>query len=77
MVAAIGAFLPFLPLLEDAMIRQLGDDDFAKREAATPFLEKVLQDTEAVKNYWALVRVKVLVHGSRLPSGSWVDSPAA
>jgi hypothetical protein len=31
----VAAFLPFLPLIEDAMIRQLGDDGFAKREAAT------------------------------------------
>ena len=35
---AVCAFLPFLPLIDDAMIRQLGDDDFRKREAATRFL---------------------------------------
>jgi hypothetical protein len=52
------AFLPFLPLIEDAMIRQLGDDDFVKREAATRMLEKMLQDTDGLSNYWMLVRVQ-------------------
>ncbi len=54
----VAAFLPFLPLIEDAMIRQLGDDDFAKREAATRFLAKVLQDTDGCRNYSLLLAVK-------------------
>jgi hypothetical protein len=54
----VAAMLPFLPLIEDAMIRQLGNDDFAKREAATRLLERILQDTDGVRNYWALLRVK-------------------
>jgi hypothetical protein len=53
----VAAFLPFLPLIEDAMIRQLGNDDFAKREAATRFLVKVLRDTDGLRNYSALVKV--------------------
>lgn len=52
------AFVPFLPLIVDAMIRQLGDDDFQKREAATWFLNKVLQDTDGVRNYSVLIKVK-------------------
>jgi hypothetical protein len=35
------AILPFLPLIVDAHIRQLGGEDFTKRETATQFLEKV------------------------------------
>jgi hypothetical protein len=53
----VAAFLPFLPLIEDAMIRQLGDDDFARREAATRVLERMLRDTDGIRNYWALERV--------------------
>jgi hypothetical protein len=55
----VAAVLPFLPLIEEAMIRQLGDDDFAKREAATRFLENVLRDTDGIRNYGALVKVKM------------------
>lgn len=44
------AFLPFLPLIEDTMISQLGDDDFAKREAATRFLNKVLRNTDGLRS---------------------------
>ena len=50
--------LSFLPLIVDAHIRQLGDDDFARREAATRFLSKVLQDTDGFRNYEALVMVR-------------------
>lgn len=52
------AFVSFLPLITDAMVRQLGDDDFAKREAATRFLAKVLQDTDGCRNYSVLLAVK-------------------
>jgi hypothetical protein len=52
------AFLPFLPLMVDAQIRQLGDDDFAKREAATLFLEKLLADTDGYRNHSSLLKVK-------------------
>jgi hypothetical protein len=52
------AILPFLPLIVDAHIRQLGDDDFAKREAATQFLGKVLRDTDGYRNYTAMLAVK-------------------
>ena len=51
------AFLPFLPLIDDAMIRQLGDDDFARREAATRFLDnlhpalQILDQTTMSKRY--------------------------
>jgi hypothetical protein len=44
------AFLPFLPLIVDAHIRQLGDNDFAKREAATAFLHKVLRCRDGLRN---------------------------
>jgi hypothetical protein len=53
------AILPFLPLIVDAHIRQLGDDDFAKREASTRFLKKLLQETDGIRNYEeVLVMVK-------------------
>lgn len=52
------AFVSFLSLITDDMIRQLGDDDFAKREAATRFLAKVLQDTDGCRNYSVLQAVK-------------------
>jgi hypothetical protein len=52
------AFLPFLPLIEDAMIRQLGDDDFAKREAATRNINRALRDTDGCRNYSLLLKVK-------------------
>ena len=54
----VGAFLPFLPLIVDAHIRQLGDADFAKRAAATRFLSKVLQDTDGWKNQEAMAKIK-------------------
>jgi hypothetical protein len=50
--------LPFLPLIVDAHIRQLGDDDFARREEATRFLSKVLHDTDGFRNYDSLVMVR-------------------
>jgi hypothetical protein len=53
----VAAVLPFLPLIEDAMIRQLGDDDFAKREAATRFLERMLKATNGIRNYWMLAKI--------------------
>src|SRR6516164_5886708 len=53
----VAAVLPFLPLIEDAMIRQLGDNDFAKREAATRVLERMLKDTDGLRNYWILAKV--------------------
>jgi hypothetical protein len=53
----VAAVLPFLPLIEDAMIRQLGGDDFAKREAATRFLESMLKDTNGIRNYWILAKI--------------------
>jgi hypothetical protein len=52
------AFLPFLPLIVDAQIRQLGDDDFSKRESATRFLSRVLADTDGFWNYSILLAVK-------------------
>jgi hypothetical protein len=57
-VFTVAAFLPFLPLIEDAMIRQLGDDDFSKRETATRFLERMLRDTDGLRNYDVLLAVK-------------------
>jgi hypothetical protein len=54
----VAAFLPFLPLIVDAHIQQMGDDDFWKREAATRFLERMLQDTDGLSNYWMLVKVQ-------------------
>jgi hypothetical protein len=52
------AFLPFLPLIVDAQIQRLGDDDFAKREAATRFLGRFLQDTDGMSNQWAFITIR-------------------
>jgi|SRR5579884_905553 len=52
------AMLPFLSIIVDTRIRQLGDDYFGKREAATRFLSKVLQDTDGCRNYSILLKVK-------------------
>jgi hypothetical protein len=54
----VAAVLPFLPLIEDAMIRQLGHDDFAKRETATRFLERMLRDTDGISNYYLFLSIK-------------------
>jgi hypothetical protein len=54
----VAAVLPFLPLIEDAMIRQLGDDTYWKREAATRFLSRMLRDTDGIRSYWILLKVK-------------------
>ena len=56
------AILPFLPLIVDAHIRQLGDDDFTKRNAAALFLEKVLRDTDGFRNHDAVVKLKRAMH---------------
>jgi hypothetical protein len=48
------AFLPFLPLIVDAQISQLGDDDFAKREAATRMIQMIVQDTDGFRYRWIL-----------------------
>jgi hypothetical protein len=54
----VAAFLPFLSLIVDTHIQQMGDDDFQKREASTRFLERMLQDTDGLSNYWVLVKVE-------------------
>jgi hypothetical protein len=55
------AILPFLPLIVDAHINQLGDDDFTKREASTLFLAKLLGDTDGIRNYELYLLVKRVV----------------
>jgi hypothetical protein len=54
----VAAVLPFLPLIEDAMIRQLGDDDFAKREAATRFLGSILRRSGETRNYRLFLKLQ-------------------
>jgi hypothetical protein len=51
------AFLPFLPLIVDAQIRQLGHDNSAKREAAMQFLEKVMRTSRGRESYSVLKKV--------------------
>jgi hypothetical protein len=46
----IPAVLTLLPLIEDAMIRQWGDDDFARREAVTQSIKKVSQDADGIRH---------------------------
>jgi hypothetical protein len=52
------AFLPFLPLIVDAHIRQLEDDDFARRTASAAFLDGILRDTDGYRNYGEFLQVK-------------------
>src|SRR5262245_24944225 len=52
------AILLFAVPFEEMLILQLGDDDFQKREVATSYLSKVLQDTDGCRNYSLLLAVK-------------------
>src|SRR5271165_2652475 len=51
------AILPFLPLIEDAMICQLGDPNPAKHEAAMRFLDKMLRDSNGLRDYGAFRKI--------------------
>jgi hypothetical protein len=54
----VAAFLPFLPLIEEAAIRQLKCHDRTSREAAMQTLTVMLRDTDGIRQYWVLDRVK-------------------
>src|SRR5215469_17729673 len=43
---------------ENVLVHYLGDDDFAKREAATSLLQDALRDTDGCRNYSLLLAVK-------------------
>jgi hypothetical protein len=47
-----------LSVVISTAVDRLGDDNFARREAATRFLSKVLQDTDGIRNYEALAMVR-------------------
>jgi hypothetical protein len=52
------AILLFAVPFEEILILQLGDDDFQKREVATSYLSKALQDTDGCRNHSILLAVK-------------------
>jgi hypothetical protein len=54
----VAAVLPFLPLIEDAMIRQLGDDDFGKQKQAVVFLHKAIRSSYGLESLAVLERIQ-------------------
>jgi hypothetical protein len=53
----VAAFLPFLPLIEDAMIRQIGDRNPQNQQRASAFLHNVMRESYAPHSHLVLMKI--------------------
>jgi hypothetical protein len=53
----VAAVLPFLPLIEDAMIRQLEDRNPQNQQRASTFLHKVMRDSYVPHSHRVLMKI--------------------